>query len=182
MRAVSRDQIVPDSKDWTWVIDRPCAECGYDSATVSREQVAPMIRANADAWAHILARGGAVHRRPRPDVWSPLEYACHVRDVFRIYDYRLGRILQDDDPTYPNWDQDETAVAERYGEQDPAVVAGELREAADQLASRFDAVRDDEWTRTGNRSDGARFTIDTFARYLVHDVVHHLVADVPDYK
>ena len=32
----------------------------------------------------------------------------------------------------------------------------------------------DQWSRTGNRNDGARFTIDTFARYLLHDVVHHI--------
>jgi hypothetical protein len=175
---MASDEIIPDTKDWTWVIERPCAECGFDSATVQRNEVGAMIRANADAWTKVLALGDVVHRRPAPDHWSPLEYGCHVRDVFRIYDYRLGLILQEDDPTYPNWDQDETAVAERYGEQDPAVVADEVRAAGEQLAARFDAVRADEWSRTGNRSDGARFTVDTFSRYLVHDIVHHVVADV----
>ena len=33
---------------------------------------------------------------------------------------------------------------------------------------------DDEWDRTGFRSDGAAFTVATFARYLVHDPIHHL--------
>ncbi|WP_458689292.1 hypothetical protein [Nocardia tengchongensis] len=23
--------IVPDAKDWTWVLERTCAECGFDS-------------------------------------------------------------------------------------------------------------------------------------------------------
>jgi hypothetical protein len=23
--------IVPDTKDWTWVLDRPCPECGLDT-------------------------------------------------------------------------------------------------------------------------------------------------------
>ena len=32
----------------------------------------------------------------------------------------------------------------------------------------------DEWHRTGARSDGARFTVATFARYFVHDPIHHL--------
>ena len=32
----------------------------------------------------------------------------------------------------------------------------------------------DQWPRTGPRSDGARFTVETFARYFVHDPVHHL--------
>ena len=32
----------------------------------------------------------------------------------------------------------------------------------------------DAWQRTGTRSDGARFTIESFARYALHDVVHHV--------
>ena len=29
--AGTRDPIVPDTKDWTWVLDRPCEECGFDA-------------------------------------------------------------------------------------------------------------------------------------------------------
>lgn len=25
---LAADQIVPDTKDWTWVLERPCPECG----------------------------------------------------------------------------------------------------------------------------------------------------------
>ena len=31
-----------------------------------------------------------------------------------------------------------------------------------------------QWQRTGRRSDGASFTVETFARYFIHDPVHHL--------
>ena len=24
------DEIVPDTKNWTWVLERPCLDCGYD--------------------------------------------------------------------------------------------------------------------------------------------------------
>ena len=165
--------IVPDDKDWTWVVHQPCPECGYDAAHITHDRVAPMILDNAASWQQVLARDD-VRQRPRIDRWSPLEYACHIRDVFRIYDYRLSLILNTDDPTYPNWDQDKTAIDERYDEQDATVVADELQAAADQIASRFAGVHGDQWSRTGNRSDGAHFTIDTFARYLLHDVVHHI--------
>ena len=97
-----------------------------------------------------------------------------VRDVLRLFDQRLELMLSQDDPQFPNWDQDETAVADRYGEQDPAEVAAALRRAAFAIAGRFETVTGDQWRRTGGRSDGARFTVDTFARYLVHDPVHHL--------
>jgi len=132
-----------------------------------------MILANAGAWPGELAAPG-VADRPRPGKWSPLEYGCHVRDTLRLYDYRLGLMLTEDDPLFPNWDQDETAVSDRYGEQDPAEVARQLGTAAETLAGRFAAVSGDQWLRPGRRSDGAVFTVETFGRYFIHDPVHHL--------
>lgn len=166
--------ITPDTKDWTWVLERPCPECGFDAGAMAPRAVAGRLRDNAAAWRDVLADGADVRVRPRPETWSALEYACHVRDVCRLYAYRLDLMMTRDDPAFPNWDQDETAVAERYGEQDPATVSAELVAAAGVLADAFDAVGDGEWQRTGARSDGAHFTVDTFARYFLHDVVHHL--------
>ena len=94
--------------------------------------------------------------------------------MHRVFEARLARMLAEDDPLFANWDQDATAVAGRYAEQDPAAVAGELSEAAAASAARFDAVRVTEWTRTGRRSDGAAFTVETLGRYFVHDWMHHL--------
>jgi hypothetical protein len=163
--------IEADTKDWTWVLVRACPECGLDTRDVPPTAVAGLLRANAAAWAEVLG-GAAVRERRAPGVWSPLEYGCHVRDAFRIYDQRLVLMLTEDDPLFPNWDQDATAVADAYGEQDPATVAAGLPAAAATLADRFDTVTD--WDRPGRRSDGAEFTIATFARYFLHDPVHHL--------
>lgn len=165
--------ITPDTKDWTWVLNRPCPECGFDSRTITGRDVPALLRANVAEWPTVLGDPEVSHRR-RPDSWSPLEYACHVRDVFRIYTYRLNLMLTEDDPAFPNWDQDETALADRYGEQVPGTVIAELVAAGETLADAFEAVPDDAWERTGNRSDGAHFTVETFARYFVHDPIHHL--------
>jgi DinB superfamily len=167
--------IEPETKDWTWVIDRRCDECGFDGSAVAGEQVAELVRQNALAWRELLRRDpDELARRPTDDRWSSLEYACHVRDVFRLYDVRLHLMLDEDDPLYPNWDQDRSAVDERYNEQDPATVARDLQAAAATLAESFDEVEGDAWQRPGRRSDGARFTVETFARYLVHDPIHHV--------
>lgn len=163
----------PDDKDWTWVLDRPCPECGFDTSTVDVGRVGAMVRENASIWQSVLARSD-VRDRPEPDTWSPLEYACHVRDVLRIYLERLDLMLTEDGPHYPNWDQDATAIEDRYDRAEPAAVAAELTRAAAALADRFDEVAPDQYARTGFRSDGASFTIDTFARYFIHDPVHHL--------
>ena len=170
---MSDARLVPDGKDWTWVLERPCPECGLDTRAVPRGEVAARLRANAARWPDVLGRPD-VARRPDPGTWSPLEYACHVRDVFRLYDERLVLMLTADDPLYPNWDQDESAVAERYGEQVPVEVSEALVVAGERLAARFEALTDAQWERPGRRSDGAVFTVESFARYLLHDPVHHL--------
>ena len=166
--------ITPDTKDWTWVLDRVCPECGYDVRNFERSEMGAMVRANARAWAQVLSEGEDLRLRPSEDVWSPLEYACHVRDVFALYDQRLALILEQDDPEFPNWDQDATAIAARYRDQDPASVSTELRQHAEALATGFERVTGAMWERTGRRSDGASFTVETFARYLIHDPIHHL--------
>jgi DinB superfamily len=166
--------IVPDTKNWTWVLERPCPECGFDTRGFPREDVGGLTRDCSVRWQAVLTLPGDLARRPAPDVWSPLEYGCHVRDVFRIFDLRLGLMLSQDDPRFPNWDQDETAVAERYREQDPAVVAAELAAAGEDLAAGFARVATGQWARRGYRSDGSEFTVETLARYFIHDPVHHL--------
>jgi hypothetical protein len=165
--------IVPDTKNWTWVLERPCPECGFDASTTDEHDVADLLRANVAEWPAVLERTD-VRVRPDESTWSALEYAAHVRDVFRLFAHRLDLMLTRENPTFPDWDQDATAVEENYGEQDPRVVATELVAAGTALAAAFDAVPGDDWTRRGRRGDGAEFTVATFARYLIHDPVHHL--------
>jgi hypothetical protein len=165
--------IVPDDKNWTWVIEQLCPDCGYDGSTVDVTRMPELVRENVAEWAPLLAHPH-VRLRPTDDQWSALEYGCHVRDVFRLFDARLQRMLDEDGPRFANWDQDVTAVEDRYDLQDPAVVAVELAEAGERSARRWETVSTDQWHRTGFRSDGAMFTVETFARYFLHDPVHHL--------
>lgn len=167
--------ITPDDKDWTWVIEQRCPECGFDAAAIDPRAVAAMLRDATDRWVDVVSTRSDVRDRPRPDVWSPLEYGCHVRDVFRVYDGRLRRMRTETGPHYENWDQDATALDSDYPSQDPTELARQIAQEGAALADQFDAVHGDEWQRTGFRSDGAAFTIDTFARYFIHDIVHHLV-------
>src|SRR3546814_13375477 len=98
----------------------------------------------AAAWQEVLAGAGAgaeVAQRPSDDRWSTLEYACHVRDVFRLADVRFSLMLDQDGPELQNWDQDETAITDRYSEQDPHQVAADTAAAA-AMAPRSEERRD----------------------------------------
>ena len=77
-------------------------------------------------------------------------------------------------PTFKDWDQEVAAKLGAYAEQDPAKVAYALASNAGKVADLLDRVGGDEWERRGTRSDGAEFTVESIARYLLHDVEHHL--------
>jgi hypothetical protein len=165
--------IEPDTKDWTWVLDRRCPDCGFDARGVAATEVAARIDRNAAAWREVLAAPGA-SARPVPTRWSPLEYACHVRDVHLVFAGRAGAMLTQEDPSFPDWNQDEAAVSGRYATQAAAPVADELVVAAARASGIYRDVPADGWQRPGRRSNGSTFTVESLARYHLHDVEHHL--------
>lgn len=124
-------------------------------------------------WRSALRRPN-VAERPDDSTWSTLEYACHVRDVFSIFDQRLNLMLGSDNAVFDNWDQDAAAVEGEYATADPAAVSAELTAEGEQIAEDFARVRESDWDRKGLRSNGSEFTVLTFSRYFLHDVVHHL--------
>lgn len=162
----------PDDKDWTWVIHERCPDCGFDPTAVDQADVPGLTRHIAATIADALSTPEATVR-PEPTVWSPVEYACHVRDVCGLFRERLDLMVTQDDPEFADWNQDTTAIEQRYWTQQPDVVAAELRAAAELIAEEFAAVHGAQWQRPGRRSNGSLFTVDTFARYFLHDVAHH---------
>jgi hypothetical protein len=171
--AAGAAEIEPDDKDWTWVLQKACPDCGFDAGAVAGPQVAELLHANAGRWRAVFERAD-VRVRPEPRVWSPLEYGCHVRDVCRVFESRVNLMRSQVDPAFENWDQDATAIADAYAAQDPTVVSSEFSAAAESVGAAFDAVGEGDRQRTGRRSNGSVFTIETLGQYFLHDLTHHL--------
>jgi len=172
-RMTTAGPIPPDTKDWTWVLERPCDECGYDASTVGVADLPHRIRANAVVWLALMG-DPEVAVRPEPQVWSPLEYACHVHDVHQVFHERLTAMMVEHEPQFANWDQDATAVERRYDQQVPAIVGPTLVASAYAVGDLYASVPDDDWGRKGIRSDGAVFNSASLGRYHLHDIEHHL--------
>lgn len=184
----------PDTKDWTWVIERPCPDCGYDAAQNAAAELPALIQLLTLPWATVLTRDD-VRDRPAPQIWSPLEYGCHVRDVATVFTQRTQLMLAEDGPTFANWDQDQAAVDGHYHRADPVRVMDELAAAAQIWADLYRSIGDRSigagsdragsdragaegenlWERQGFRGDGAPFSVVTLGRYGMHDLAHHLV-------
>src|SRR5262245_12163015 len=101
-------------------LDETCRQCGF-SYVMGRAEIIPWLRSDVNAFLEKLGRldDTAVRARPEPGVWSPLEYACHVRDVLRVQTERVQLAQREVEPTFAPMRRDERAVEERYNEQDP---------------------------------------------------------------
>jgi hypothetical protein len=158
-----------------------CEECGFDYEALDPADVPAQVRAFAKRYRAPLTRfirdedGDALVRtRPAPEVWSALEYAAHVRDVFANYDRWIGQCLAEDRPVLEGPGPDELAAAGNYNDDDPVGVADALATNAERLATTIDGVPPDGWDRAGLRR-GEERTVLLQARRAVHEGSHHLL-------
>ncbi|MBM3225387.1 MAG: DinB family protein [Candidatus Tectomicrobia bacterium] len=133
-----------------------------------RERLLPLNQ--PPEWRTIL------RTRPATDLWSALEYACHLRDVFLMLRERLYTVLVEDKPVLASMYREQRVFLARYQEQGPEVVTAQLATAAQLLAQAF-AVLDD--------AQLARLCVYPFPRpserpllwvgqHAVHEGEHHL--------
>jgi hypothetical protein len=165
----------PDDSDWTWVLARPCPDCGFDASALDPVDVPARLRDAEGRYAAVLGRDD-VRTRPSAGVWSPLEYTCHVRDVCDVMRGRIEQILDGGGEVvrFANWDQDETAIAKEYWRADPEVVRREVGDAFEAAAAAYGRPVGDQWEWPALRSNGSEFTAATLAQYFLHDIQHHL--------
>ena len=157
-------------------LDGRCSECGfvYD---LTRAEVVRRLTDDAELFVARISEldGDSVRRRPSPDVWSPLEYACHVRDMLDVQRERVELIQREDSPELVPMGRDERVIEHRYNEQDPRVVSDELVAAAASLATTLAAIDDTGWTRTGlyTYPSTQLRTVEWIGTHTVHELQHH---------
>lgn len=155
-----------------------CEECGFDYGALRRAELPAALREPVAAYRRQLAQDPLrLRQRPAPEVWSPLEYAAHVRHVLAV---QLGRVLQaqvEDRPAFVPMRRDEVVTEQRYNEQDPAAVAEELAAASEELATTLEGLDAGGWARTGvyNWPTTAVRTVEWVAVNTVHELRHHLL-------
>lgn len=165
-------KVVPtETKDWTLVLDSGCGQCGwqpFDPQASEQRFVEAAAR-----WGQVLQRDTA-GERPSELVWSPIEYAYHVREILDLLPGRLRAMLTQADPEFQNYDGDASAVQNRTWAAEPSAVARDIALATERVVETLASVQDTGWQRTGHRSDGVGFTVGSLCQYMVHDVEHHL--------
>lgn len=155
-----------------------CDSCRYVYAELAVNDVPERLRALADDVSVRLHAeiGSVLPRRPQPEVWSALEYACHLRDVLAMQRERVVLAQTVDEPEYVPMDREALVITARYNEQDPVTVAEQLCSAAWSLAEAFEALDQSGWRRTGVYQWPTREarTMEWVGRHTVHELLHHI--------
>ncbi|MHB8440195.1 MAG: DinB family protein [Acidimicrobiales bacterium] len=159
-----------------------CNECGFTYEDHLSNVVVDELSALGAAYRHRLAaEDGAQGREvlthhPAPEIWSVLEYACHVRDVLLAQRERLFLALVEDRPSFAPIYRDRRAVLARYNEEDPGCVANEIVIAAGLVARAFGGLDTDGWTRfcISNVPEPTARSVEWLAQHTLHEGVHHL--------
>ena len=164
-----------EGRDWVRMQAEACPDCGHDSSLVAD---ADMPRALTDAvavWAATLATAdvASLRRWPGLDVWSPLEYACHTRDVIAVFEERVRRTAADPGQQLGWWDHAAAVTDEKYNEQVPVLVAEAMAANARRLGQTLADLDSADWDLSAERRPGEHFTIRGMARFVLHEIVHH---------
>ena len=167
------EQPQADDKDWTWVTQRACTECGFDPAAVTPEAYPEQITTLSERFRVVLDLPDA-EERPYPQVWSAIEYGQHLADVCEVMAQRLDAILEADGlAEFDSWDGEAASVEKEYWRASANVTSLLLRERAEGAANSFAAPSGDQWQLRGRRGDGGEFTASTLGLYLLHELAHH---------
>jgi hypothetical protein len=155
-----------------------CDDCGFVYAALSTAEIGDALRALGPDYRDRLSAtpDADVRVRPAPDVWSALEYACHVRDVLVVQHQRLQLALVEDCPRFVSMGREERVVDLHYNEQAVDAVADDIDAAANELADAFAGLTDVQWERTGvyRWPTEAERTMAWLGRHTVHEGRHHL--------
>jgi len=160
-----------------------CEECGFSYAGHDRAMLPDELHAAAEVVAKRLTAGEPhedwlkrLRWRPAPDVWSALEYACHVRDVLLMQRERLFLAQVEEGPVFKPMYRDERVALDGYNEQTPADVASAISVAAGLFRGAVLPFDHGAWQRTCEYAfpNPAKRNLLWVVVHTLHEMRHHL--------
>lgn len=166
------DQAAPSSRPAAE--PETCAECGFTEDPADGPRAPDRIMAEAGHLADLVLVVSSPARRREPATWSPLEYACHVRDVLLVQRERVLLARREDTPVPSVMGRDVRVDHDGYADQAPGDVSRQLRDAAGMFANTLGRLGDD-WARTirYNWPQPRVRDLRWVAVHTLHEVVHH---------
>ena len=150
-----------------------CAACRFSSTAYTDDDVAAAFRDGAEEWRRSLWNVSTrdLHRRPRPDMWSVLEYIRHCRQVAKVWTLVMNEGLTRDLPVFNQ--------SISHGTEDTARTDRELDLELRYLTTALqDLATTWERARTASNREVVVNSIHAdlagCARHVAHELWHHI--------
>lgn len=154
-----------------------CDRCGFDSRTWRRPDAQALFGTLGSWWRQTIAGidEADLNRRPRPLVWSALEYGLHSALVIPILRDAIGRIVASDGCHAPDpCPEVDTEDNTRPLTLDAAVIVDDLEREGTALALLVAATHDG-WDHVGHSDDGRPWQAEATLFHAAHDTTHHFM-------
>ena len=155
-----------------------CAQCGFEYDLADAESAGPAIVVGVSQFAGLLRAGGPdLRHRTQPDIWSPLEYGCHMRDVLLVQRERVLAARCIDTPSFEPMGRDDRVEHDGYIDQEPGDVARQVTDAATVFRNVLARLDDADWQRlvVHNFPSALERSLRWVAVHTLHEVRHHLL-------
>ena len=143
---------------------------------MSRQEIIDTLRALPDQ-IEALVRGlddEALRRRPAPDEWSIKEVCAHLRDSLEIDGERIRRMVEEDDPVIPGYDQEALARERDYQNASMPLILTALRAFSGGNAYMLEGLSEEQWRRGGHHEERGAISVGGYAEQQAEHVRAHL--------
>ncbi len=155
-----------------------CSGCSFTYDLRRAATAADDIRARVGEIVAILHDNAIdVRGRPHAEMWSPLEYACHLRDVLLVQRERVLAARRASGAVCAPMGREERVQHDGYNEQDPGDVARQIADAATLFGNVLARLAGDDWDRTVvyNYPETHERSLRWVAVHTAHELQHHLL-------
>ena len=163
-----------------------CEQCGFVWDLVAAAEVASRVADIGPSYRRVMLPPDRPNdwstraaTRPAAEVWSAIEYACHVRDVLLTNRERLLTTLVVDQPTFTPMFRDERVQLAGYASEDLIDVVVQIEMASAMFARAVARLDRSQLARTCHYGypEPALRSLTWVGAQTIHEAEHHL-ADI----
>jgi uncharacterized damage-inducible protein DinB len=125
-------------------------------------------------WYVSLLSNEEIHAPPKPRAWSIHQTLCHLRDVEQqVFLYRAERILKEDAPRVPDFDQDKW-MRQHYSPREPIKnILNDFKTARRKFVTRLRRATDRDWARSAIHPEYGNISLEWLVTHCYNHTLEH---------
>ena len=115
-----------------------------------------------------------IRQRPAPGEWSAIEVLGHMVGKMYHWSNRVERVLREDRPELPGYDQDAEVREYAYQDADPVVLLKDLQQQCEHFAVLVESIPTSALQREGVHGENGPMTLLQCIQAPLNSVPEHL--------